>query len=65
MSAKGIRNKWSASCISRKRNHISHPNKDMDDIIRIIKSLENSVEFIAGVSEKIKHEVKRTKRRIS
>ena len=34
----------------------------MDDIIRIIKSLENSVEFIAGVSEKIKREVKRTKK---
>ena len=33
-------------------------NEDMDDTIRIIKSLENSDVLIDGVSETVKHEVK-------
>ena len=33
-------------------------NKDMDDVIRIIKSLENLGVFIDGVSETVKHEIK-------
>ena len=37
------------------------PNEDMDDIIRIIKSLENSGVFIDGVSETVKHEIKNCK----
>ena len=34
-------------------------NQDMDDITRIIKSIENLDVFIDGVSETIKHEIKR------
>ena len=34
-------------------------NQDMDDINRIIKSLENLDVFIDGVSKTIKHEIKR------
>ena len=34
-------------------------NKDMDDIIRIIKALENSGVLIYRVSETVKHETKR------
>ena len=37
------------------------PNGDMDDIIRIIKSLKNSAVLIYGVSESIKHEIKKKK----
>ena len=33
-------------------------NKDMDDVIRIIKPLENLGVFIDGVSETVKHEIK-------
>ena len=32
-------------------NQFSHSNEDMDDIIRIIKSLENSGVLIDGVSK--------------
>ena len=31
----------------------------MDDIIRIIKSLENSVVLVEGVSETLKHEMQK------
>ena len=34
-------------------------NEDMDDIVRIIKSLESSGVLIDGVSETIKHENKK------
>ena len=34
-------------------------NEDMDDIIRIIKSLENSCVLLDGVGETVKHEVKK------
>ena len=37
------------------------PNGDMDDIIRIIKSLKSSAVLIYGVSESIKHEIKKKK----
>ena len=33
-------------------------NEDMDDIFRIIKSLENLDSLIEGVSETVKHETK-------
>ena len=36
-------------------------NEDMDDIIRIIKSLENSGILIDGVSQTVKHEIKKTR----
>ena len=32
-------------------------NEDMDDVIKIIKSLVNSVVLIDGVSETVKHEI--------
>ena len=40
-------------------------NDEMDDILKIVKSLEDSGVLLKGVSETIQHEAKRTKRRIS
>ena len=37
------------------------PNKDMNDIIRIINSLEDSSVSIDGVTETVKHEIKKKK----
>ena len=37
-------------------------NDDMDNIIRIIKSLENSSLLIDGVNETMKHKIKKTRR---
>ena len=37
-------------------------NKDMNDIIKIINSLEDSGVLIDGVAETIKHEMKKTRR---
>ena len=37
----------------------------MNDIIKIIKSLEDTVVLIYGVTEKVTHEIKKTKMRIS
>ena len=34
-------------------------NEDMDDIIRIIEPLKNSDVFFSGVSETVKHKIKR------
>ena len=34
-------------------------NEDMDDIIRIIKALENSHVLVDGVSETVKHEIEK------
>ena len=34
-------------------------NKDMDDIIKIVESLEKSGLFIDGATEKVKHEIKK------
>ena len=40
-------------------------NEDFDDIIKIVESLENSGLLIDGASEKVKHEIKKTRRWIS
>ena len=40
-------------------------NEDMDDIIKIIESLEKSGLLIDGASETVKHEIKKTRRWIS
>ena len=40
-------------------------NKEMNDITKIIKSLEESALLIKDVKEKIKNEAKEKKRRIS
>ena len=37
-------------------------NKDMNDIIRIIKSLENSGVLFDGITEAVKHEIKKNKK---
>ena len=37
-------------------------NEDMDDIIKIIKSLEDSSVLIDGVTETVKHEKKKNKK---
>ena len=40
-------------------------NEDLNDIIKITKSLEDSDVLIDGVTESVKHEIKKTKTRIS
>ena len=35
-------------------------NEDINDIIKIIKSLEDSDGLIAGVTETVKHEIKKS-----
>ena len=40
-------------------------NDEMKDILKIVKSLENSGLLLEGVSETIKNGAKKTKRRIS
>ena len=40
-------------------------NKGMNDIIKIIKSLENSGVLIDGITETVKDEIKKTRRQIS
>ena len=40
-------------------------NEDMNDIIKIIKSLEDSGVLIVGVTTSVKHAIKKTRRRIS
>ena len=34
-------------------------NEDMDDFIKTVESLENSVSLIDGASEKVRHEIKK------
>ena len=46
-----------------KRMALVISNEDMDDIIRIIKSLENPGILIDGVSQTVKHEIKKQERR--
>ena len=42
---------------------LSISNDDIDDIIKIMKSLEDSGVLIAGVIKAVKHEIKKKKRR--
>ena len=44
---------------ARKGCTLFTPNKDMNDIIRIINSLEDSSVSIDGVTETVKHEIKK------
>ena len=48
-----------------KRFNLFITNEDMNDIIKIIKSLEDSGISIDGVTETVKHEIKKTRRWIS
>ena len=45
------KNTWKWFCKNRKSNHLVISNEDMNDIIRIIKSQENSGVLIDGISE--------------
>ena len=40
-------------------------NEDMNDMIKVIKSLEDLGVLVDGVTETVKHEIKKTRRRIS
>ena len=51
-------NKWKRRSESRK-SILFISNEDMNDIIKIIKSLEDSGVLIDGVTETVKHEIKR------
>ena len=52
------KSKWKRSCQSRKRTYFIS-NEDMNDIIQIIKSLEDLGVLIDGVTETVKHEIKK------
>ena len=49
----------------RKKIYLFILNEYMNDIIKIIKSLENSVVSIDGATETVKHEIKKARRQIS
>ena len=51
-------NKWKRRSESRK-SILFISNEDMNDIIKIIKSLQDSSVLIDGVTEPVKHEIKR------
>ena len=51
-------NKWKRRSESRK-SILFISNEDMNDIIKIIKSLQDSGALIDGVTETVKHEIKR------
>ena len=55
------KNKLARSCKNRKKIHLFISIKDMDDIIKIIESLENSDLLIPDATETVKHEVKNKK----
>ena len=40
-------------------------NKEMNDLIKIVKSYEDSGLLLKGVTESVQNEIKKTKRRIS
>ena len=40
-------------------------NEDMNDMIKVIKSLEDLGVLVDGVTETVKHEIRKTRRRIS
>ena len=53
------KNKRRRRCQSRKRIYFIILNKNMNDIIKITKSLEDSNLLIDGIAETVKHEVKK------
>ena len=53
------KNEWKRSCKSRKGSNLFVSNEGMNDIIKIIKSLENSDVLIDGVTETVKYETKK------
>ena len=55
------KNKLARSCKNRKKIHLFISIKDMDDIIKIIESLENSDLLIPDATETVKHELKNKK----
>ena len=53
------KNKWKRSCASKNRIYIFLSNEDMNDIIKIIKLLEDSNVLIDGITETVKYEIKK------
>ena len=51
--------KWKRSCESRKEFPLFIPNEDMNDIVEIIKSLEDLGVLIDRVTETVKHEIQK------
>ena len=51
--------KWKRSCESRKEFTLFIPNEDMNDIVEIIKSLEDLGVLIDRVTETVKHEIQK------
>ena len=54
------KNSGKGAVSAEKRFTLFISNEDMDNIIRIIKSLEDSGVLIDGVTETVKHEIKIT-----
>ena len=52
------KNIWKGSCQSRNRFTLFISNEDMNDVIEIIKLLEDSGVLIEGVTETVKHKLK-------
>ena len=58
-----MKNKWKMSCQSKKRICLLILNEDVNDFIKVIKSLEDSRVLIDGLAEIIKHEIKNPRSR--
>ena len=57
-----MENKWERSCRSRKKKYFFY-FECMNDIIKTMKSLEESSLLIDGVTETVKHKIKNRKGR--
>ena len=55
------KNKWKRSYQSRKTIYFFISNEDMNDIIKIIKSLKDSNLLIYGITQTVKNEIKNKK----
>ena len=49
---------WKKSCEDWKKIYLFISNEDVNDVIKIVKSLEDSGIFIDGVNETVKHKKK-------
>ena len=56
-----IQRKMHARGVARaeKRNHLIISNEDMNNIFKVIKTLENLGVLISGISKIVKHEIKK------
>ena len=54
---------WGKGAVGRRKGFtLFTSNEDMNNIIKIIKSLEDSGVFTDGVTEKVKHEIRNKKK---